>query len=47
MPEIRITVSEKLDKLIDELSDKIGIKKTEYCKTLILNEIRKERDIDE
>lgn len=36
MGEIKIIVSDKLDKLIQNDSDKLGIKKTEFVKSLLI-----------
>ncbi len=40
MGEIRIVVSEKLDKLVESESDKIGIKKAEFVKSLLIHHFR-------
>lgn len=40
MPEIRIKVSEKLDGIIEKLSDGYGIAKTEYVKNLIIKDLK-------
>jgi len=40
MVEIRIVVSEKLDKLVETESEKIGIKKSEFAKSLLIQHFR-------
>lgn len=34
--EIKISISEKTDKLIQEIADSLGIKKTEFVKGLVI-----------
>ena len=34
-------VSEKMDQILGEISDSLGIKKTEYIKSLIVSELMK------
>ena len=41
MSEIKISVSEKMDKIIQEISDDIGIKKTEFVKSLVIENLKK------
>ena len=36
MGEIKISVSEKLDKIIQNAADNIGIKKAEFVKSLVI-----------
>lgn len=38
--EIRIKVSDELDKLILEISEEIGVKKTEYVKGLVIEDLK-------
>lgn len=38
--EIRVKISDELDKILFETSDEIGAKKTEYVKSLIINDLR-------
>ncbi|MBU1204151.1 MAG: hypothetical protein KKG60_03740 [Nanoarchaeota archaeon] len=39
--EIRVKVSEKMDDIVGKIADSIGVKKTEYVKSLIVQELRK------
>lgn len=41
MGEIKIVLSEKMDKLVQKISDDIGIKKTEYVKSLVIENLKK------
>jgi hypothetical protein len=41
MGEIKIIVSDQMEKLIENLSDSIGIKKTEYVKGLVVEEFKR------
>jgi hypothetical protein len=43
MGDIKIVVSEKLDKLVEAESEKIGIKKTEFVKSLLIEYFREEK----
>ena len=43
MGEIKISVSEKMDKVIQNISDELGIKKTEFVKSLIIENLKKIR----
>ncbi|MFC1685907.1 hypothetical protein ACFLZZ_02685 [Nanoarchaeota archaeon] len=40
MPEIKISVSDKLDKIIQKLADNLGIKKTEFVKSLVIENLK-------
>ena len=40
MPEIRFTLTKKLDKLILELSDSLGVDKSDYVRSLILHDLK-------
>ena len=40
MPEIRFSIPKKLDDLIVEASESLGVDKSEYIKSLILNDLR-------
>lgn len=40
MPEIRFTVTKKLDELIFEVSNSLGVDKSDYVKSLILKDLR-------
>lgn len=39
--EIRIKLSERMDNILNMISQGMGIKKTEYVKSLIMEDIRK------
>lgn len=41
MPEIRFKISPKLDDLISRIVMELGVDKSDYVKTLILNDLRK------
>ena len=41
MPEIRFTVTKKLNERILEISEGLGVDKSDYIKSLILNDLRK------
>jgi hypothetical protein len=41
MGEIKVVVSDKMDKVIDSMANSLGIKKTEYVKNLIIEEFKK------
>jgi hypothetical protein len=43
MGEIKISVSEKMDKIIQEISDDLGVKKTEFVKNVLINELVRRR----
>ena len=40
MPEIRFTVTKKLDELILEVSDSLGVDKSDYVRSLILDDLK-------
>jgi hypothetical protein len=40
MPEIRFNVTKKLDDLIKSISNNLGVDKSEYVKSLILSDLR-------
>ena len=40
MPEIRFTVTKKLDELILKVSDSLGVDKSDYVKSLILDDLK-------
>lgn len=39
MTEIKIVVSEQMDKVISKICDELGIKKTEFVKSLLIKEL--------
>jgi hypothetical protein len=39
-PEIRFTITEKLDKIIQKIAEELGIDKSDYVRSLILNDLR-------
>ena len=41
MPEIRFTITKKLDDLLKEISENYGIDKSDYLRSLIVNDLRK------
>lgn len=40
--QIKISVSKKLDEIIEEKAKQLGVKKSTYCFNIILEQIRKE-----
>ena len=40
MGEIKIVVSDETEKLIEKLADQLGIKKTEYVKGLVIDDLK-------
>jgi len=40
MPEMRFTVTKKLNKLILEVSESLGVDKSDYVRSLILNDLK-------
>jgi len=47
MPEIRFTITKKLNENILEVSEGLGVDKSDYVKSLILNDLRKIRSKNE
>ena len=47
MPEIRFTITKKLNENILEISEALGVDKSDYVKSLILNDLRKFRSKNE
>lgn len=47
MTEIKISVSETLDKMLQKKADVLGIKKTELLKNLVINYINNSNSADE
>jgi|TARA_Y100000310_G_scaffold206152_1_gene206510 prolyl-tRNA editing enzyme YbaK/EbsC (Cys-tRNA(Pro) deacylase) len=43
MPEIRFTVTKKLNELILEVSEGLGVDKSDYVKSLILTDLKNAR----
>ena len=43
MPEIRFTITEKLNDLILEISEGLGVDKSDYIKSLILLDLKNKR----
>ena len=39
-PEIRFTIPEKLDKIIQKVAEELGIDKSDYVRSLILKDLR-------
>ncbi len=46
MPEIRFTVTKKLNSLILEVSDSLGVDKSDYVKSLILHDLKNKTNKD-
>ncbi len=44
MPEIRFTVTKKLNDLIVDVSDSLGVDKSDYIRSLILTDLRKKQE---
>jgi hypothetical protein len=44
--EIKISVSDKLGKLIKNASDELGIKKTEFIKILVIEKLRDKKEAE-
>ena len=40
MPEIRFTITKKLNDLLLEITEDLGVDKSDYVKSLILNDLR-------
>lgn len=40
MVEIKISISEKMDKIIQAIADELGIKKTEFVKSLVIENLK-------
>lgn len=40
MGEIKISISKEMDKIIQKISDGLGIKKTEFVKSLVIENIK-------
>ena len=43
MPELRIVLSETMDSILGRMSKKVGMKKTEYVKSMIMLKIEQEK----
>ena len=41
MPEIRFTLTKKLNKLILEVSESLGVDKSDYVRSLMLHDLKK------
>jgi len=46
MTEVKISVSEKLDAILQKLADDLGIKKAELVKNITVNHIMKLKDYE-
>ena len=40
MPEVRFSVTKKLDDLISEQAEKLGVDKSDYVRSLILGDLK-------
>lgn len=47
MPEIRFTITAELDKLVVNISKRLGVDKSDYVKSLILKDIREHMQAEE
>jgi len=47
MPEIRFTVTKKLNELILEVAGKLGVDKSDYVRSLILEDLKKNMKKDD
>ncbi len=41
MGEIKIIVSDETEKVVEQICDRLGIKKTEYLKGLLIEELKR------
>lgn len=39
-PEIRFTITERLDEILKTMTDKYGVDKSDYVRSLIINDLR-------
>lgn len=44
MVEIKISVSDEMDDVIQEICNKLGIKKTEYVKSLVIENLMRSKN---
>ncbi len=44
MPEIRFSITKKMDDVIRHITDDIGIDKSEYVKNLIVNDLKAKQE---
>ncbi len=40
MPEIRFSITNKLDEILKSISEKYGVDKADYIRSLILNDLK-------
>jgi len=40
MGEIKISISDRMEKVIEEICEEIGIKKTEFVKSLVISHLK-------
>lgn len=40
-PEIRFTITKKLDDILQSIAEKCGIDKSDYVRSLIINDLRR------
>ncbi len=43
MPEIRFTITKKLNELVLDISEGLGVDKSDYVKSLILDDLKSRR----
>ncbi len=45
MPEIRFSIPQKLNEIIERTSDSLGVDKSDYVKSLILVDLRRKKHL--
>jgi len=43
MPEIRFSITKKLDELVSQAAEELGVDKSDYVRSLILTDLRKKQ----
>ncbi len=43
-PEIRFTITKKLDDILKKISTELGVDKSDYVRSLILNDLRNKQN---
>ncbi len=43
MPEIRFSITKKLDELVSQVAEELGVDKSDYVRSLILTDLRKKQ----
>jgi hypothetical protein len=44
MPEIRFTITERLDKVLKKISKSYGVDKSDYVRSLILSDLKNQKE---